>query len=60
MPVTVVEGQSRGEAGHGDAVLDSSADGSAPRLLKRDGKLEFPVARTQTNQLKVNMLSFSQ
>lgn len=34
--VPVVERQSRGEAGHGDAVLDSNADRSAPRLLNKD------------------------
>lgn len=28
--VTIIEGQSRGETRHGDAMLDSGADSSAP------------------------------
>lgn len=35
MSVTVVEGQGCGEAGHRDAMLDSNANRSAPRLLKQ-------------------------
>ncbi|MEQ2178135.1 hypothetical protein GOODEAATRI_010827 [Goodea atripinnis] len=34
--VSVIEGQSRGEAGHWDAVLDANADRSAPRLLQTE------------------------
>ena len=35
MSVAIIEGQSGGEAGHGDTVLDPSADRSAPRLLHK-------------------------
>ena len=33
--VTIIEGQSGGEAGHGDTVLHASADRPAPRLLNK-------------------------
>lgn len=36
MSVTIIEGQSCGEAGHRDAMLDSSADCSAPWLLNKE------------------------
>lgn len=36
--VAIIEGQSCGETGHGDAMLDSSADCSAPRLLNKEIK----------------------
>lgn len=35
VPVAVVEGQSCGEAGHGDAVLDSGAHRFSPRILDK-------------------------
>lgn len=53
MSVAIIEGQSGSETGHGDAMLDSSADCSAPWLLQQESKqnediIKF-VYRTKLN-----------
>lgn len=55
MSVTIIEGQSCGETGHGDAVLDSSADCSAPRLLTILHSITEERVQQQVLQLSVSV-----
>ena len=42
VPVAVIEGKSRGEAGHGDARLDARADCPPPGVLRGKHKAPSP------------------